>query len=175
MISIPSVDIRVMSVQTYSVEAQALRASSTVEVNPDYRTARAMLLWAKRTAVRALMCAVARAVARATIWAAAAAGAACVAVPAVRAAGADERAPTLAQIRPIIEQRCIQCHAVHPTLVGSAAAGIRLDTPADISDNAAMIFQQTVVLQAMPLNNSTGMTPEERARLAQWFNAGARP
>jgi uncharacterized membrane protein len=168
-----------MSVQTHSVEAQALGAPSKVEVNPDYRTARAMLLWAKCAAVRTLMCAAVRATVHATVrvafCAAAVAGAACVAVPAARAAGAEERAPTLAQIRPIIEQRCIQCHAAHPTLVGSAAGGIRLDTPADISDNAAMIFQQTVVLQAMPLNNSTGMTPEERARLAQWFNAGARP
>jgi uncharacterized membrane protein len=116
-----------------------------------------MLLWAKCTAaVRA------------------AAAVACVAMPAAHATGAEERALTLARIRPIIEQRCVQCHAAHPTLVGSAAAGIRLDTPEDISDNAAIIFQQTVVLQAMPLNNSTGMTLEERARLARWFNAGAR-
>jgi len=173
-----------MSVRTHSLEAQALGALNTVEVSPDYRTARAMLLWEKCTVVRAWMCATVHATVGAAvhaaiwagaIWAGAVAGAACVAVPAARAAGAEERAPTLAQIRPIIEQRCIQCHAAHPTLVGSAAAGIRLDTPADISDNAAMIFQQTVVLQAMPLNNSTGMTPGERARLAQWFNAGAPP
>ena len=171
-----------MSVQTQSTEAQALGAPSTVEVNFNYRTARVMLLWAKCTAVRALMGAarravvpaVVRAVVQAAFWAAAAC-AACVMVPSARAASAEAGAPTLAQIRPIIEQRCIQCHAAHPTLVGSAAAGIRLDTPADISDNAAMIFQQTVVLQAMPLNNSTGMTRDERALLAQWFNAGARP
>jgi len=157
-----------MSVQTHSVEVQALKAPSTVERQSNYRTACAMLLWAKCIAVRAVR--------RAAVCAAAGAvSAACVGVPAAHAAGADESAPTLAQILPIIEQRCIQCHAAHPTLVGSAAAGIRLDTPADISDNAAMIFQQTVVLQAMPLNNSTGMTVEERARLAQWFNAGARP
>lgn len=161
-----------MSVQTQSTEAQALGAPSTVEVNFNYRTARVMLLWAKCTAVRALMGAARRAVVQAAFWAAAAA---CVMVPSARAASAEAGAPTLAQIRPIIEQRCIQCHAAHPTLVGSAAAGIRLDTPADISDNAAMIFQQTVVLQAMPLNNSTGMTRDERALLAQWFNAGARP
>ncbi|WP_158901963.1 hypothetical protein [Burkholderia sp. L27(2015)] len=168
-----------MSVQTLSTGAQALRAPSAVEVNPNYRTARTMLLWAKCTAVRALMSAAVQAlvheVVQAAFWVTAAACVACVMVPAARAASAEADAPTLAQIRPIIEQRCIQCHAVHPTLVGSAAAGIRLDTPADISDNAAMIFQQTVVLQAMPLNNSTGMTLDERARLAQWFNAGARP
>lgn len=168
-----------MSVQTQSTEAQALRAPSAVEVKPNYRTARTMLLWPKCTAVRALMGAAVQAVTHEVVqtafWVAAAACAACVMVPAARAASAEAGAPTLAQIRPIIEQRCIQCHAAHPTLMGSAAAGIRLDTPADISDNAAMIFQQTVVLQAMPLNNSTGMTRDERALLAQWFTAGARP
>jgi len=57
--------------------------------------------------------------------------------------------------------------------VGSAPAGVVLDTPDDIIKNAQRIYQQTVQLKAMPLGNATQMTDAERAKVAQWFEQGA--
>jgi len=82
---------------------------------------------------------------------------------------------TLAAIQPIMTQRCVQCHAAHPTMMGSAPAGVLLDTPDGILRNAARIYQQTVQLKAMPLGNATQITDAERATLALWFEQGAHP
>jgi len=82
-------------------------------------------------------------------------------------------AVTLSAIQPIITQRCAACHSVHPTMMGSAPAGVVLDTPDDIIKNAQRIYQQTVQLKAMPLGNATQMTDAERAKVAQWFEQGA--
>jgi len=90
---------------------------------------------------------------------------------AVLAAGA---APvSLATIQPILNQRCVQCHAAHPTMMGSAPAGVLLDTPDEIIRNAQRVYQQTVQLKAMPLGNATQMTDAERASVALWFEQGA--
>lgn len=85
-------------------------------------------------------------------------------------------APAVAQIRPVIEQRCVSCHAAQPTQPGFATApvGVMLDTPALLRQHAARVYQQTVQSRAMPLGNLTGMTEEERALIAQWFEAGAK-
>jgi len=37
--------------------------------------------------------------------------------------------------------------------------------------HALAIHQQVVVLRAMPMNNSTGITTDERNLLARWFEA----
>jgi uncharacterized membrane protein len=37
------------------------------------------------------------------------------------------------------------------------------------------VYQQAVVLKAMPLNNATRITDAERAVLRRWYEAGARP
>ena len=87
---------------------------------------------------------------------------------------ARSRAVKLADIEPIIAQRCVQCHAAHPTLVGSAPAGVLLDSADAIALNAPRIYQQAVQLKAMPLGNVTHITDEERAKLGQWFTAGAQ-
>jgi uncharacterized membrane protein len=79
----------------------------------------------------------------------------------------------LADIQPIIAQRCVQCHASHPTLMGSAPAGVLLDSAAGITQNAQRIYQQAVQLKAMPLGNVTHITDDERAKLAAWFQSGA--
>ncbi len=78
----------------------------------------------------------------------------------------------LADIQPILQQRCAACHSAHPTLMGSAPAGVLFDTPQEISTNAQRLYQQAVVLKAMPLGNVTKMTPDEREKIAAWFNAG---
>lgn len=78
----------------------------------------------------------------------------------------------LADIQPILQQRCVACHSAHPTLMGSAPAGVLFDTPQEISTNAQRLYEQAVVLKAMPLGNVTKMTPDEREKIAAWFNGG---
>ena len=76
----------------------------------------------------------------------------------------------------IVRARCSACHAAQPRQEGIATApkGILLETPAQIVANAAAIRAQAVASRAMPLGNLTGMTEDERARLAAWIDAGAR-
>jgi len=111
------------------------------------------------------------------------------AIPATAALGAlvlafaiaPPRAPTAAKVsfadaQAIIHARCSACHATKPRQEGIAVApkGIVLDTPAQIVANAAAIRAQAVTSRAMPLGNLTGMTDDERARLAAWIDGGAR-
>ena len=49
-------------------------------------------------------------------------------------------------------------------------AGVILETEEDVLMSAARIHAQSVATQAMPLGNLTGMLPEERVMLGQWFN-----
>jgi uncharacterized membrane protein len=78
-------------------------------------------------------------------------------------------------VRHIIAQRCAVCHSAHPTQPGYlvAPAGVLLDTPEHIANNAQRIYQQAVATHNMPLGNATGMTPAERATLAGWIASGA--
>ncbi|NCT85605.1 MAG: urate hydroxylase PuuD [Comamonadaceae bacterium] len=72
-------------------------------------------------------------------------------------------AVTLAQVQAIQAQRCAVCHS------GEAAQkGVRLDGAEQLLARKAQIYQQVVVQRAMPLNNATGMTDEERALIARW-------
>ncbi|ARD46298.1 urate hydroxylase PuuD [Colwellia sp. PAMC 21821] len=75
------------------------------------------------------------------------------------------------QVESVIEQRCASCHAQKPTQPGFAAApkGYMYDTPKQIKAQAAQIYQQAVVLKAMPIGNLTGMTDEERTLIATWY------
>jgi uncharacterized membrane protein len=100
-----------------------------------------------------------------------------IAPPAPTAARAgDDPAARFAQVRAIVEQRCAGCHASHPSQPGfaTAPAGVMLDEPHAISQNAARIYQQAVQLKAMPLANLTNMTDAERAQVAAWYEAGAK-
>jgi uncharacterized membrane protein len=74
-----------------------------------------------------------------------------------------------AQIKPVIEQRCTMCH-------GEAlqSKNVRLDSPEALKQHAQAVYQQAVVTRAMPMNNATGLTEEERALIGQWFKAGAK-
>lgn len=91
--------------------------------------------------------------------------------PAQAAASAD-----FSRVQAIVGQRCAGCHAAQPRQPGFAAApaGVLLDTPASIRQNAARIYQQAVQLKAMPLGNMTGITDDERAALGSWFAGGAQ-
>ena len=74
-----------------------------------------------------------------------------------------------AQIKPVIDQRCVMCH-------GEAlqSKNVRLDTPDGLKQHAQAVYQQVVVTRLMPMNNATGLTEEERALVGQWFKGGAR-
>jgi len=95
--------------------------------------------------------------------------------PVAQAPGADTAAQ-FTQVKHIVDQRCVSCHAAKPTQPGfaTAPAGVMLESPELISQNAARIYQQTVQLKAMPLANLTNMTDAERAQIGAWFEAGAR-
>ncbi|SHH23001.1 urate hydroxylase PuuD [Massilia sp. CF038] len=95
--------------------------------------------------------------------------------PAAAVAGVDHAAQ-FAQVQTIIGQRCVSCHAAHPTQPGfaSAPAGVMLDSEALIRQNAPRIYQQSVQLKAMPIANLTNMTDAERAQVAAWFEGGAK-
>ena len=81
------------------------------------------------------------------------------------------------RVRGIIAQRCVVCHSPAPTFPGITVpqAGVLLHTPADILFNAQRVYQQAVVTRIMPLGNVTQITDQERAVLAAWVKAGAKP
>jgi uncharacterized membrane protein len=68
-----------------------------------------------------------------------------------------------AGISKIIEQRCVMCHGAQVQM-----KNVRLDSTENLQKNKAMVYQQVVVTKQMPMNNSTGITPEERQTIAEW-------
>jgi uncharacterized membrane protein len=78
------------------------------------------------------------------------------------ATAAPAQAVTFSEARQIVDRRCVTCHS------GSAApAGLRLDDDAVLRERAGDVSRQ-VTTKAMPPGNQTGMTQEERDRLAAW-------
>ncbi len=73
------------------------------------------------------------------------------------------------KVAEIMETRCYQCHGAQLQM-----KNVRLDSPALVKQHAQSIYQQVVVSKIMPMNNSTGITDGERARIKQWFEAGAK-
>jgi uncharacterized membrane protein len=82
---------------------------------------------------------------------------------------AQPAAVSTAQVRQVIEQRCLMCHGAQVQM-----KNVRLDTNEGLARNAAGVHQQVVVTRLMPMNNSTGITEAERALIGQWFQQGAR-
>jgi uncharacterized membrane protein len=76
---------------------------------------------------------------------------------------------TFAQVKSVIDQRCLSCHGEQVQM-----KNVRLDTPESIKLHAQNIYQQVSVSQQMPMNNATGITPEERQWVASWYLAGAK-
>lgn len=70
----------------------------------------------------------------------------------------------------IITGRCGMCHAREPSWAGIAIApkGVLLDTPQAIARQKDAIRMHSVITHAMPPNNITLITPEERRVLAAW-------
>ena len=75
---------------------------------------------------------------------------------------------TFTQVQGIVTQRCVLCHGA-----ALQSKNVRLDSADEVARHAQAIYQQAVVLKAMPMNNSTQITDDERALLKRWFEAGA--
>ncbi|MGA0610195.1 urate hydroxylase PuuD [Caldimonas sp. KR1-144] len=88
--------------------------------------------------------------------------------PAPTSAAAQAAPPGFAQVRVVIEQRCVMCHNAQ-----LANKNVALHTPELIAQHAQQVYQQAVVQKLMPLNNATQITEAERALIGRWFEAGA--
>ena len=82
---------------------------------------------------------------------------------------------SFAQVRSVIDARCIVCHAARPSFEGFDVApkNVRFDTPEEIRKHAQAIKKTSVDTDTMPLGNVTEITDEERALLGAWIRAGA--
>jgi uncharacterized membrane protein len=88
-------------------------------------------------------------------------------------AAAPDASASFDQVQKIIGERCLQCHAAHPTLMPTPGKNIVLDSKALILQHAQQIYQQAVIQKTMPLANMTHITDQERALIGAWFTAGA--
>jgi uncharacterized membrane protein len=69
-------------------------------------------------------------------------------------------------VQAVVNARCVLCHNAQ-----LANKGVMLHSAALIQSHAQQIYQQAVVLKAMPMNNATGITEDERRLLKRWFEA----
>jgi uncharacterized membrane protein len=74
------------------------------------------------------------------------------------------------QVVDIVTGRCSMCHAREPVWagIGIAPKGVLLDAPEHIQRQRESIRMHSVLTRAMPPNNITGLTLEERRILATW-------
>jgi uncharacterized membrane protein len=85
------------------------------------------------------------------------------------ASAAAARPATLAEVKAIVEQRCVLCHNAQVQ-----QKNVALHTEALIRQHAQAMYQQVVVLKLMPFGNATQITDGERAKIKSWYEAGAK-
>ncbi|MGA8786838.1 MAG: urate hydroxylase PuuD [Polaromonas sp.] len=88
--------------------------------------------------------------------------------PSAAALAAAARPANFAEVKSVIDQRCVMCHSAQ-----LQNKGIALYTPELIGQHAQAVYQQAVALKLMPLNNATQITGDERDLIKRWFEAGA--
>jgi uncharacterized membrane protein len=87
--------------------------------------------------------------------------------PAPRApAAAAPAAVGMAQVKAVIDQRCALCHNAQVQ-----QKNVALHTPELIKQHAQNVYQQSVVLKLMPMNNATQITDDERALIKRWYES----
>ena len=76
----------------------------------------------------------------------------------------------------IVTGRCSMCHASQPVWAGIQIApkNVLLDSPEAIARQAAAIRTQVVMSHAMPPNNVTELTLDERAQIKAWVDGLSR-
>jgi uncharacterized membrane protein len=97
-----------------------------------------------------------------------------VTAPRSSSSGSQEKV-TFAQVQPIIQQRCVTCHAAAPTddTQKIAPNGLMFDTPEQIQKHADRIMVRAVQTKTMPQGNKTNITEEEREMIGRWIQQGA--
>ena len=88
--------------------------------------------------------------------------------PSAMAKAAAAQPVAFAEVKAVVDQRCVMCHNAQVQ-----NKGVALDSPELIKQHAQVVYQQTSVLKAMPFNNATQITEAERKVIARWFEAGA--
>ncbi|HRZ59240.1 MAG TPA: urate hydroxylase PuuD [Rubrivivax sp.] len=73
-----------------------------------------------------------------------------------------------AQVRAILDQRCVMCHNAD-----LQQKNVALQTPELLKQHAQQVYQQAAVLKLMPLNNATQITDAERDLIKRWYESGA--
>ena len=73
-----------------------------------------------------------------------------------------------AAVRAVLDQRCVMCHNVQVQ-----QKNVALHDAESLRRHAQNVYQQTVVLKLMPLNNATQITDAERELVKRWFESGA--
>ena len=81
---------------------------------------------------------------------------------------------TYAEIQPLLEKHCTECHAAKPSHAEFTAPplGLVLTDYDHASAAAPKIKAMAVDSEVMPLGNISGMTKEEREKLGAWIAAG---
>ena len=81
------------------------------------------------------------------------------------------------KVTQIVQSHCAMCHAQTPSWpgIGIAPKGVLLDTAEAIERMRPEIGRIATQNHAMPPNNLTGLSPEDRAILAAWVADGPRP
>jgi uncharacterized membrane protein len=74
---------------------------------------------------------------------------------------------SLAEVNAVVQQRCALCHNAQVQ-----QKNVALHTPELVKQHAQAVYQQTVVLKLMPMNNATQITDAERALIKRWFETG---
>ncbi|MEO5735573.1 MAG: urate hydroxylase PuuD [Rubrivivax sp.] len=75
---------------------------------------------------------------------------------------------SFAEVKAVVDQRCVLCHNAQ-----LQSKNVALHTPELLKQHAQEVYQQSVVLKLMPMNNATQITDAERAVIKRWFEAGA--
>ena len=89
--------------------------------------------------------------------------------PSPAAANSTSTGPVnYAEVSQVFAQRCYACHGEQVQM-----KNVRLDSPEGVKQHALSIYQQVVVLRQMPMNNSSGITEDERLLIKRWFEGGA--
>jgi uncharacterized membrane protein len=89
--------------------------------------------------------------------------------PAAVLAPAAVQASAFTPVAKVLEQRCYMCHGAQVQM-----KNVRLDTPEAAKQHAQAVYQQVVVTRQMPMNNTTGITEDERGLIKAWFEGGAK-
>ena len=73
-----------------------------------------------------------------------------------------------AEVKTVFEARCYLCHGAQVQM-----KNVRIDSAEGVKQHALNIYQQVVVTRQMPMNNSTGITEDERQLIKRWYEGGA--